>query len=66
MTAKTECIGNGNLNISLLRLVKGEVQCIVNLRILVALLMIDGGGTIPFFIASTVSIASMAPAAPSR
>ena len=43
MTTKAEGIAETSTNHALLSLVEGEIQIVVNIRILIALLVIDGG-----------------------
>ena len=43
MTTKSEGIAESGTNLALLGLVEGEVEVVVNLLVLIAILMVDGG-----------------------
>jgi len=42
MAAKPEGVGHGSLNLTFLRLVEGEVQFVIYIRIIIILLVVDG------------------------
>ena len=44
MTAKAECVAHGSAHLTLLCLVEGEVEIVVDFLIVVTLLVVDGGG----------------------
>ncbi len=43
VAAETESIGKDGFHVAFLSLIEGEVEVVVNLRIIVALLMVDSG-----------------------
>lgn len=44
MAAKSERVAQSGTHFALLRLVEREVKCIVEIRILITLFVVDGGG----------------------